>query len=128
MANKELTFGCKVYVVEPTWPLNWIVVSSNGDLVDICREDWSATREQHNPDIEVVWRSVFIWDILGWLDKKFLKLINEKIDLATFFKRTDAVTLKLITVWANKNEPIDKQPDYCIDYVLELINKLWKVD
>ena len=128
VVNKELTFGCKVYVVESTWPLNWIVVDSREDEVDICRENWEATREKNNPNIKVIWRPVYIWDVLGWLDNIFIKLLNEREDWGTLLKGTDAITLRLITVWANKNEPLDKQPDYCIDYVMELVERFWVVN
>lgn len=121
MANKELTFGCKVYVVDASW----IVVGCDKDWVNVRWENLGTTLKKNNPDITVVWHQVMIWDVLEWLEYKMPIKLKDVMDLTVFFQTSYITTTKLINIWKKKSEPIDNQPDYCIDYVMELIEKFW---
>lgn len=127
MANKELSFGCRVNteywrivsIVEETADERWYIVVSEESLYN--DEDigayycWLRVRwlEDLEPiDItEIIWHPVMIWDVMYYIRKKYWN--NHS------WFHTDRS--KLIDLRSKEREPIEWQYDECIDYVYSLI-------
>lgn len=68
-----------------------------------------------------------IGDVLGWLDRKICLLLDQGKEVEKLLKGSDALNLRLINVWKHKIKPLDEQPDYCIDYVTNILDKFGSV-
>ena len=133
MANKEVSFGCRVNteywrivsIVEETADERWYIVVSEESLYN--DEDIGAyycwLRVRWLEDLEpidiakTIWHPVMIGDVLDWIEPYwwvFAQSVNLDIE------RTRKGTL-LLSVRKQKRKPIDDQSDGCIDYVYSLI-------
>ena len=110
MANKELTLGCKLTVVESFWPCDWVVFCSDSLGSKVLRDDWKRTTETKNNDFFIIWHPVMIGTIFEWYSKNRWYINSQFI-------------ISLIAKWTWYEKPIDEQSDECIDYVYSLIQK-----
>ncbi len=126
IANKELTFGCKVddecwrivSIVEETADERWYIVVSEESLYNdedlgayYCwlRVSWLEIMEQI--DIaEIIWHPVMLGTIFEWYSS------------SKWFINSQFV-MELIDKWTGYDESIDEQSDECIDFVHSLIKK-----
>lgn len=126
MANKELTFGCKVKFSK--WIYS-IIDRENVWFLDSYKGvDWNIRNTIVIEDgvnsrcysiEEIIGHPVMIWDVIDWIDPywkgyaqdvKFSQERKRKIDIA-------------LLQWDKKRESIETQSDECIDYVYSLIQK-----
>ncbi len=117
MANKELTLGCKLTVVESFWPCNWVVFYSDSLGSKVLRDDWRRTTETKNNDFSIIWHPVMIGDVLDWIERK-MGISNHEYEESIIEEANMAVLL-----WGEYLKPIEEQSDECIDYVYSLIQK-----
>lgn len=139
MANKELTFGCKVKFGK--WVYK-IIDRENVWFLDPYKGvDWNI----HNTIViedgvnsrcysieEIIWRPVMIWDVIDWIEKKTFD-INKQIpwfwfeedeeisDGSKLLLIQDYYVDNIISYWDTKRESIESQSDECVDYVYSLI-------
>lgn len=124
IANKELTFGCKVddecwrivSIVEETADERWYIVVSEESLYNdedlgayYCwlRVSWLEIMEQI--DIaEIIWHPVMLGTIFEWYSS------------SKWFINSQFV-MELIDKWTGYDESIDEQSDECIDFIYSLI-------
>ena len=144
IANKELTFGCKlkfdigwkksIYnesdpATEPNyWIIKWECEYEDSVQLFLNYAFWSYAYFRTNcedevptysDDYEIIWHPVMIGDVLDWIEPYwwvFAQSVNLDIE------RTRKGTL-LLSVRKQKRKPIDDQSDECIDYVYSLIPK-----
>lgn len=141
MANKELTFGCKVKFGK--WVYK-IIDRENVWFLDPYKGvDWNI----HNTIViedgvnsrcysieEIIWRPVMIWDVIDWIEKKTFD-INKQIpwfwfeedeeisDGSKLLLIQDYYVDNIISYWDTKREPVEAQSDDCIDFIYSLIQK-----
>ena len=133
MANKELTFWCRVNteywrivsIVEETADERWYIVVSEESLYNdedlgayYCwlRVRWLEDMEQI--DIaEIIWHPVTIGDVIDWIEPYWAGYAQ---DVRFTEERRRKINLILLQ-WDKKREPIESQSDECIDYVYSLI-------
>ena len=119
MANKELTFGCKVKFSKWIYSIIdrenvWFLSSYNGN-------DWNI----HNTIViedgvnsrcysieEIIWHPVRLWDVF-----EFLVELAEDYDYE--WRQQEFDNLNLFR--EKKRKPIDEQSDECIRYVYSLL-------
>lgn len=126
IANKELTFGCRVNteywrivsIVEETADERWYIVVSEESLYN--DEDlgayycwllvrWLEAMEQI--DIaEIIWHPVMLGTIFEWYSS------------SRWFINSQFV-MELVDKWTGYDESIDEQSDECIDFIYSLISK-----
>lgn len=124
IANKELTFGCKVddecwrivSIVEETADERWYIVVSEESLYNdedlgayYCwlRVSWLEIMEQI--DIaEIIWHPVMLGTIFEWYSSSKWFINSQFI-------------IELVEKWVGYDKSIDEQSDECIDYVYSLI-------
>lgn len=141
MANKELTFGCKVKFSK--WVYKIIDRENIWFLSSYEAKDWVV----HNTIViedgvnsrcynieKIIWHPVMIGDVLDWIENKDFDT-NKKIpwfwfdneegidDESKLFLIQDYYTGKIIAFWNKKRGSIEAQSDECIDYVYSLIQK-----
>ena len=126
MANKELSFGCRVKyelwdnsrVIWKWFRLKTIAIAYQ--WTDMSEKDqffqWNRTNNLGEVDVcpselEIIWHDVMIWDVLDYF---------ESIWSPAYFE-----FIKDIYIWKEKRLPIEKQDQQCIDYVYNLI-ETWK--
>lgn len=141
MANKELTFGCKVKFSK--WIYS-IIDRENVWFLDSYKGvDWNIRNTIVIEDgvnsrcysiEEIIGHPVMIGDVIDWIEKKDFD-VNKKIpwfwfedekeidDESKLFLIQDYYTDKIIAFWDKKRESIETQSDECIDYVYSLIQK-----
>lgn len=126
MANKELTFGCKVKFSK--WIYS-IIDRENVWFLDSYKGvDWNIRNTIVIEDgvnsrcysiEEIIGHPVMIGDVIDWIepywkgyaqDVKFSQERKRKIDI-------------VLLQWDKKRESIETQSDECIDYVYSLIQK-----
>lgn len=126
MANKELTFGCKVKFSK--WIYS-IIDRENVWFLDSYKGvDWNIRNTIVIEDgvnsrcysiEEIIGHPVMIGDVIDWIepywkgyaqDVKFSQERKRKIDIA-------------LLQWDKKREPIEAQSDECVEYVYNLIKK-----
>ena len=118
MANKELTFGCKVKFSK--WVYKIIDRENTWFLTSYEVKDWDI----HNTIViedgvnsrcysieEIIWHPVMIGTIFEWYSKK-RGYINSQF------------VMNLIEIWTWYDKPIELQSDYCVDFVHSLIKKI----
>lgn len=140
MANKELTFGCKVKINKWIYEIinrknGWFLSSYKGKYWDIHNtiviEDGVNSRCYSIQ--KIIWHPVMIGDVLNWIDNKKFNVDDPMIWLFYDPKKMDYET-KLFLVqdylfwrvngyWRKKRKPIEEQSEECIDYVYSLIQK-----
>ena len=117
MANKDLSFGCKVkfskwiYTIinkESVWSLNSYVTENWAIHNTIVIEDRVNSRCYLIE--EIIWHPVMIGTIF------------ERYSSSRWFIHSQFV-MELIEKWTWYDRPIDDQTDECIDYVYSLIQK-----
>lgn len=126
MANKELTFGCKVKFSK--WIYS-IIDRENVWFLDSYKGvDWNIRNTIVIEDgvnsrcysiEEIIGHPVMIGDVIDWIepywkgyaqDVKFSQERKRKIDI-------------VLLQWDKKREPIEVQSDECIDFIYSLIAK-----
>lgn len=126
MANKELTFGCKVKFSK--WIYS-IIDRENVWFLDSYKGvDWNIRNTIVIEDgvnsrcysiEEIIGHPVMIGDVIDWIepywkgyaqDVKFSQERKRKIDIA-------------LLQWDKKRESIEAQSDECVEYVYNLIKK-----
>lgn len=126
MANKELTFGCKVKFSK--WIYS-IIDRENVWFLDSYKGvDWNIRNTIVIEDgvnsrcysiEEIIGHPVMIGDVIDWIepywkgyaqDVRFSKERKRKIDIA-------------LLQWDKKREPIEAQSGGCIDFIYSLIKK-----
>lgn len=126
MANKELTFGCKVKFSK--WIYS-IIDRENVWFLDSYKGvDWNIRNTIVIEDgvnsrcysiEEIIGHPVMIGDVIDWIepywkgyaqDVKFSQERKRKIDI-------------VLLQWDKKREPIEAQSDECIDFIYSLIAK-----
>ena len=126
MANKELTFGCKVKFGK--WVYK-IIDRENVWFLDPYKGvDWNI----HNTIViedgvnsrcysieEIIWHPVMIWDVIDWIEP-YWALFAQSLTLSN--ERQSKIKFVLVK-WHKKREPIEMQSDECIDFVYSLIQK-----
>ena len=110
MANKELTFWCKVINLDEEGVI--IDTSLHPDWVAVYREGWWITRENFRDDVVIIWHPVKLEDVLNFIDKKH----------QTMWMGMLRYEEALFHFWLSKRDPIEKQSDDCVDYVYNLIS------
>jgi len=111
IANKELSFGCKILTDK------WIrkVVSVNA--TNIINEKHYRNNKQN---ILIIWHPVMIWDVLDYI------WIWSKTISGSVIKNTYDIEI-MLNLWKYKRRPIEEQDNEVIDYIYNLItNKKWK--
>lgn len=126
MANKELTFGCKLQVIESVWPIQWVIFNVVSEGYKVLWDDRKITTETKNSDLTVIWHSVMIWDVLDRYrtnnnDYKVWEI--DPYDLKSYSAFQEYDIKRLLNLWTGKRTLIDEQSDECIDYVYNLIQK-----
>lgn len=134
MANKDLSFGCKVkfskwiYTIinkESVWSLNSYVTENWAIHNTIVIEDRVNSRCYLIE--EIIWHPVMIGNVI-----EYIRILCEVFiewqpieDSTVFWRWRDYKTLlnNLIFNWYRADLPIDDQTDECIDFVYSLIKK-----
>lgn len=124
MANKELTFGCKVKFSK--WVYKIIDRENIWFLSSYEAKDWVV----HNTIViedgvnsrcynieKIIWHPVMIGDVLDWIDNKMGVSNCEYEEFVV--EEVNAVVL----LWWEYLKPIEEQSDDCVDYVYSLISK-----
>ena len=126
MANKELTFGCKVKFSK--WVYKIIDRENTWFLTSYEVKDWVV----HNTIViedrvnsrcysieEIIWHPVMIGDVLDWIEPYW----SGHVQSVEFTERRRRKMNLVLLQRDNKRLPIDEQSDGCIDYVYSLIQK-----
>lgn len=143
IANKELTFGCKIQY-KRSHSNEWIVIRTIQNYhirsweIRLSRVNgWlyiETTIQKHQIlDSDTIWHPVLIWDVLDYLEKKFFRFITseeeykETWDITSWLKywlKKDEMNkiLSLLWKWNDKQKPLENQSDECIDYIYNLIS------
>lgn len=125
MANKELTFGCKVKFSKWIYSIIdredvWFLSSYKGQDWDIHNtiviEDGVNSRCYSIE--EIIWHPVMIWDVLDWIEPYWSGYVQS----VEFTDRRRRKMNLVLLQRDNKRLPIDEQSDECIDYVYGLIS------
>lgn len=140
MANKDLSFGCKIkveYLTYYHWEtggeesyskednliiwVDWI--ASNGE-VELDESDLSKAApnwyiEELETYIKIIWHPVMIGDVIDWIEP-YWKGYAQDVKFSQERKRKINIVL---LQWDKKRESIETQSDECIDYVYSLIPK-----
>jgi len=117
IANKELSFGCKIirfsgvldtfiYFIPTYTDISYNVISwlTWGLVLD------SVTTEKFEKYI-IIWHPVMIWDVFEYqIENLWLNPVE--------FNYLDS---KLLWIWKHKRLPIEQQSEECINYVYNLI-------
>ena len=124
MANKELTFGCKVKFSK--WVYKIIDRENAWFLTSYEVKDWVV----HNTIViedrvnsrcysieEIIWHPVMIGDVLDWIEPYW----SGHVQSVEFTERRRRKMNLVLLQRDNKRLPIDEQSDECIDYVYGLI-------
>lgn len=109
VANKELTFWCKVMNLDEEGVI--IDTTLHPEWVAVYWEGWWITRENFKDDVVIVGHPVLLADVLNFIDEQHRTM------LMGMLKYEEA----LFHFWLSKREPIENQSDDCIDYVYNLI-------
>lgn len=138
IANKELTFGCKILIDKEIATV--IEEDKYWDWIAILREDWWVTRDESDYEFTEIGHPVMIWDVLDYFkNKRFYCTKCKKIvdwrdvsddqlwgeyycDICNANHLYD-IEDDIIFYWFEKRKPIETQEDQCIDYIYNLI---WK--
>ena len=119
IANKELSFGCKIEMEEEWEIWRWRYVNtelvwkdSEHYFVNQSNDDWSLFDWIDWDDYKKIWHPVMIWDVLDYWDNNILQ--NPK----------NSLWLYILKLWKLKRLPIEEQSDECIDYIFNLLQ--WK--
>ena len=133
MANKELTFGCKVKFSK--WVYKIIDRENTWFLTSYEVKDWVV----HNTIViedrvnsrcysieEIIWHPVTIGDVLDRYrtnnnDYKVREI--DPYDLKSYSAFQEYDIKRLLNLWTEKRTLIDEQSDECIDFVHSLIKK-----
>lgn len=147
MANKEVSFGCKIkveYLTYYHWEtggeesyskednliiwVDWI--ASNGE-VELDKSDLSKATpnwyiEELETYIKIIWHPVMIGDVLDRYrtnnnDYKVREI--DPYDLKSYSAFQEYDIKRLLNLWTGKRTLIDEQSDECIDFVHSLIKK-----
>lgn len=110
IANKELTFWCKVMNMDEEGVI--IDTTPHPDWVAVYWEGWWITRENFKDDVTIVGHPVLLADVLNFIDEQHQTMWMGML------KYEEA----LFHFWLSKREPIENQSDDCIDYVYNLIS------
>lgn len=147
MANKDLSFGCKVkfskwiYTIinkENVWSLNSYVTENWAIHNTIVIEDRVNSRCYLIE--EIIWHPVMIWDVLDYFkEERFYcsrcKKIVDWRDVSdhncwgeyycNICNNDSLVNIEddIVFYWGEKRKPIDKQSERCIDFIYSLIAK-----
>jgi len=105
MANKELSFGCKIEDI--LWNSLWRVVFSDSSLNTWNIETDIGMKIDYWYSINIIWHQVMIGDVLNYKQETENWGSNHILDL--------------LTDWTLKTLPIEDQNQECIDYVYNLI-------
>lgn len=128
VANKELTFGCKIITNEYNW--DEFRVAKSGLLAikeweayrtvgcDCCSEDLTIK--------EVIGHPVMIGDVMDYLEDISRSQFDDEEDEEYFYSREEYYEdiAELSDCWGDKRLCIDEQSEECIDLVYSLIEKL----
>lgn len=110
VANKELTFWCKVMNLDEEGVI--IDTTLHPEWVAVYWEGWWITRENFKDDVVIVGHPVLLVDVLNFIDEQPQPMWMGML------KYEEA----LFHFWLSKREPIENQSDDCIDYVYNLIS------
>lgn len=121
IANKKLTFGCKVkYKYEKTKENSCIItkVEYNPTFTSFYTTNWYIQSEKVIS--EIIWHLVMIWDILHYNSIMWGNLFEViiKWNRDNYFYENDLFINKY---WNKKNKPIEDQSDECIEFIFNLI-------
>lgn len=110
MANKELTFGCKLQVIESVWPIQWVIFNIVSESYKVLWDDRRISTETKNSDLTVIWHPVMIGTIF------------EQYSASKWFINSQFI-IELVDKWTGYDKSIEDQSDECIDYLYSLIKK-----
>lgn len=135
IANKELSFGCKI-IIECT-TCSWDDIYPDTIKARYLQWDWKFWSEKSkfhwdlmvdwelssysvklnelwetpwNNTFEIIWHSVLIWDVLDYWQINWLWLCS-----------MNDISEAILLLWENKRLPINEQSEECINYIYNLI-------
>ena len=113
IANKEITFGCKIFIEGE----KWVIVDEDKywEWIATLRGDWWVTREKPECEFEVVGHPVMIGDVMYY--------IKERINLEKLAVDYYEEIAELSDNWKDERLSIEQQSDECVDFVYNLIKK-----
>ena len=106
IADKTLSFGCRMY-------------SEDYDYYFYTDEYQREYSECDN----IIWHPIMLWDVLEYMwdiakIKAFKFPEEELIDIKK-------LAFEIMLYWQFKRKPIEAQSDECIEFVYNIIKKLW---
>ena len=124
IANKELSFGCRIWdniVTFKIWEENNEFWYSNVFVKMLKTGDEIITLSWFDEvDWKLIWHPVMIWDVLDWLYENNLWFVKEKNSCSCCDDWVDNEQ-KIIWLWKNLRLTLEKQPNECVDYIFNLI-------
>lgn len=132
IANKELSFGCKVKLRTNVWPQTcwvWEIEDSETKEISIIQPNtmmFSIERYTTNQIGEIIWHPILIGDILWYIDSNCNWVHNEDWSKSRDMKKHKEMIISVYYyfIW-RYNKTIDQQSEECIMYVYNLL-KQWK--
>lgn len=151
IADKTLSFGCKVFMWDPNVPYEY-VVKNQWPVFGLFLNRYNKYNWVPSWIVKVIWHPVMIWDVLDWLQKSTpedatihnpntLKLYS-KPEMEKWYKHHEwdmyvpENNITIMAMWlfdalsnhitrerADKRKPIEDQSDECIDFIYSIIEK-----
>ena len=106
IANKELSFGCKVLIENRISLIIW----ENANWKYAVRYTWSwrivSQQREKKEILKIFWHPVMIGDVFDYIE-------DDHFDYADIYNLCD--------YWKEKTKPIGQQSEECIDYIYKLL-------
>jgi len=119
IADKSLTFGCKIQYKDLYWKDKLDVILLDDDIIHYINTYWEIKHwhwcdyDFNNWKYKIIGHPVMLWDVLDYLEKE-----KQLHPTWLFFKE---LSLEIMKVWKDKRKSIDEQSEETITYIYNLI-------
>ena len=119
MANKELTFWCRIH--RSTFNDELIFLEDREEVNNKLEYLWFDEKHREilliDDEMQIIWHPLLIWDVLDWIQSSKGEINNSNI--WTIWKQQ----INIMDLFKHKRLPIEQQSTECITYIHNLLPK-----
>ena len=125
VANKELSFGCKIFNHWKEYIISAILININIIQYVWWWHDMLSVFKTRATDM-IIWHPVMIGDVFEWThnEQRIMNKNQEDYEGYYLLWGMSRIRTSLANIWSQPAKPIEEQSKDCKEYVYNLI--LWK--